>query len=65
MAFWTKDVGPEYYFDPQSDISIYELAIIVKVLPHWGDRMVYLEDYLKEQGLTDTSIFRHFKEKKS
>lgn len=58
-----KEINIEYYFDPQPDISPYELAIILKVLPHWGDRMVYLEKYLKRQGLTDISIFRHFKKK--
>lgn len=61
--FKKKEIKSEYYFEPQADISTYELAIIVKVLPHWGDRMVYLEEYLKEQGLMDRDIFRHFKKR--
>ncbi len=61
IFFKKKEPKAEYYFEPQPDISAYALAIIVKVLPHWGGNMVYTEKYLKKQGLTESPIFHHFK----
>ena len=63
IFFNKKEPKPEYYFDPQPDISTHELAVIVGRLSHWGGNMIYPESCLKRQGITDSPMFRHFKRK--